>query len=54
MRGAHDSGDIVFKLNRKSDYLMPMNVVMPGGWEVRLVFTRGEEVLFRGALKFHV
>ena len=54
MRGAHDSGDIAFKLNRKGDYLMPMNVVMPGGWEVRLVFTRGEEVLFRGALKFHV
>ena len=54
MRGAHDSGDIAFKLNRKGDYLLPMNVVMPGEWEVRLVFTRGEEVVFRGALKFHV
>jgi hypothetical protein len=50
MRGAHDSGDIAFKLNRKGDYLMPVNVVMPGGWEVRLVFTRGRRL--PRALKF--
>ena len=54
MRGAHDSGDVAFRLNRKGDYLMPLNVVMPGDWEIRLVFARGDEVVFRGALRFHV
>ena len=54
MRGGHDSGDVAFKLNRKGDFLLPVNVVMPGEWEIRLVFSRGDEVVFRGALKFHV
>ena len=54
MRGAHDSGDVAFKLNRNGDYLLPVNIVMPGEWEVRLVFSRGDEVVFRGALKFDV
>jgi hypothetical protein len=54
MRGAHDSGDVAFKLNRKGDYLLPVNIVMPGEWEIRLVFMRGDEVVFRGALKFDV
>jgi hypothetical protein len=54
MRGAHDSGDVAFKLNRKGDYLLPVNIVMPGEWEIRLVFSKGDEVVFRGVLKFDV
>ncbi len=54
MRGAHDSGVVPFKLNKKGDYLLPVNVVMPGEWEVRLVFSMGEEVLFRGRFGFKV
>ena len=30
MSGAHDSGEVPFKLNRKGDYLLPVNIVMPG------------------------
>ncbi len=54
MRGAHDSGEVAFKLNRKGDYLLPVNIVMPGGWEVQLTFSRTNIVIFRGRLLFDV
>ncbi len=54
MRGAHDSGEVAFKTNRAGDYLMPVNVVMPGDWEVLLTFSRNGIVIFRGRLAFDV
>jgi len=54
MRGAHDSGEVAFKLNKKGDYLLPVNIVMPGDWEVRLTFSRTKIVIFRGRLTFDV
>ena len=54
MKGAHDSGEVAFKLNKKGDYLLPVNVVMPGEWEVLLTFSRTKVVLFRGRLTFSV
>lgn len=54
MRGAHDSGEVPFKLNKKGDYLMPVNIVMPGEWEVRVTFSRNKIDLFRGRLTFTV
>jgi hypothetical protein len=54
MRGAHDSGEVAFKLNKKGDYLMPVNIVMPGDWEVRLAFSRNKVVIFRGRVVFGV
>ncbi|MGB8959846.1 MAG: FixH family protein [Candidatus Aminicenantales bacterium] len=54
MRGAHDSGEVAFKTNKAGDYLMPVNVVMPGEWEVRLTFSRNGIVIFRGRIRFDV
>ncbi len=54
MRGAHDSGEVAFRTNKAGDYLLPVNVVMPGDWEVRLTFTRDGEVIFRGRIAFDV
>lgn len=54
MRGHHDSGDVPFKLNKKRDYLLPVNVVMPGEWEVRLTFTKDKQVIFTGGIHFDV
>jgi hypothetical protein len=54
MAGAHDSGDQEFKLNKKGDYLLPVNVVMPGEWEIKLTFKRGETTVVRGAFRFDV
>jgi hypothetical protein len=54
MKGAHDSGEVPFKLNKKGDYLLPVNVVMPGEWEVKLVFLKGKEPVYRGRITFKV
>jgi hypothetical protein len=54
MVGAHDSGDQEFKLNRMGDYLLPVNIVMPGEWEIKLTFKRGETTVVRGAFRFNV
>jgi hypothetical protein len=54
MRGAHDSGEVSFKNNKAGDYLLPVNVVMPGDWEVRLTFSRNGIVIFRGRIAFDV
>ena len=54
MRGAHDSGEVAFKTNRAGDYLLPVNVAMPGDWEVLLTFSRNGIVIFRGRLNFDV
>jgi hypothetical protein len=54
MRGAHYSGDHPFRVSKKGDYLLPVDVVMPGDWEIRLIFSKGSHVLFRGALTFGI
>ena len=54
MKGAHDSGEVPFKLNKKGDYLLPVNVAMPGEWEVKLIFMNDKEVVFRGRFAFKV
>jgi hypothetical protein len=54
MRGAHDSGDVEFKLNKKDDYLLPVNIVMPGGWEIRLTFLKDGKPIFYGSIRFDV
>lgn len=48
MKGAHDSGDRSFALSRKGDYLLPIDIVMPGVWEIRLSVLRKGTVIFRG------
>lgn len=54
MAGAHDSGEQQFKLNKKNDYLLPVNLVMPGEWEVKLTFLKDDLPVFRGRFKFDV
>jgi len=54
MSGAHDSGDMFFKLNQKGIYLLPINIVMPGQWEVKLKFIQNEKIVYRGNFKLSV
>jgi len=54
MKGAHESGDHSFKLSKKGDYLLPIDIVMPGGWEVRFTFSKDGKVIFRGGYQFNV
>jgi len=54
MRGAHDTGDRPLKLSKNGAYLLPIDVVMPGDWEIRLTFSRDGKVVFRGSYQFDV
>jgi hypothetical protein len=54
MKGAHSSGEQLFKMNKKGDYLLPVNVVMPGDWEVVLTFFKDKKPIFTGSARFNV
>lgn len=53
MSGAHDA-EAAFKQNKKGDYLLPVNFVMPGEWEIRLTFKKDGKVLYLGSFKLNV
>src|SRR3990172_2766032 len=48
MKGAHETGDRAFTLSKKGVYLLPINIVMPGDWEIRLTIMKSGKVLLRG------
>lgn len=54
MSGAHETGDKAFSLSNKGDYLLPINIVMPGDWEIRLSVIKEGKVIFRGRYNFNV
>jgi hypothetical protein len=54
MKGAHETGEQPFKLSKKGDYLLPINIVMPGDWEIRLTLLKEGKVIFRGSYQFDV
>jgi hypothetical protein len=54
MRGAHSTGDKEFALSAKGVYLLPVRLVMPGDWEVRLTFARKGKTVFHGAYLFDI
>lgn len=54
MRGAHDSGEVEFKTNKVNNYLLPVNIVMPGEWEVRATFSLNGAPVFHGSITFKI
>jgi hypothetical protein len=54
MKGAHSSGNQMFKTNKKGDYLLPVNVVMPGEWEIVLNFLKDKKPIYTGSVRFNV
>ena len=54
MKGAHETGDRAFTVSKKGDYLLPIPIVMPGDWEIRLIISREGRVIFRGRYNFDV
>ncbi len=54
MKGAHETGDRPFKLSKKGDYLLPIDIVMPGDWEIRVTLSKEGKVIFRGSYQFDV
>ena len=54
MRGERKTGDRPFVLSNKGDYLLPIDIVMPGDWEIRLTILKEGKVIFRGSYNFDV
>ena len=54
MGGAHETGDKAFRLSNKGDYLLPINIVMPGDWEIRLTLSKEGKIIYRGRYNFNV
>jgi hypothetical protein len=54
MRGAHGTGDRPFQLSKKGEYLLPISIVMPGYWEIKLTVVKTGKVIFRGRYNFNV
>jgi hypothetical protein len=52
MRGAHSTGDKKFSLSARGVYLLPVPLVMPGGWEFRFTFEKNGKAVLRGAYRF--
>lgn len=50
MRGGHS----VFMLSKKGEYLTPVDITMPGDWEIKLTIVKDGKVIFRGSHKFDV
>lgn len=54
MRGAHSTGEKDFALSAKGVYLFPVQLVMPGDWEIRIVFVKDGKTVLRGAHLFDI
>ncbi|MRR16939.1 MAG: hypothetical protein EG826_10830 [Deltaproteobacteria bacterium] len=54
MSGAHETGDRAFTLSKKGDYLLPISIVMPGDWEIRLTVIKDGKPIFMGRYNFDV
>jgi len=54
MSGMHDTPETNFKLNKKGDYLFPVDVVMPGTWQVSLKIFKDKKPVSSGVILFDV
>jgi hypothetical protein len=54
MRGHHAAGPDKIKTNKKNEYLMPVDFVMPGGWEIILTFQRDGEDVYTGEILVNI
>lgn len=52
MRGAHSSGPKPFALSAKGVYLLPVQLVMPGDWEIAFTFEKNGATVLRGIYLF--
>ena len=49
-----NSGKVAFFQNKKKDYLLPINVTMPGKWEVTVTVKKGRKTVLTGLIDFDV
>ncbi len=51
---AHDSGEVLFQMNKKGDYLLPAQISMPGLWQIVLRIKHGGKQILVGKIIFEV
>ncbi|HOZ01080.1 MAG TPA: FixH family protein [Candidatus Syntrophosphaera sp.] len=54
MRGAHDTGDQPMMVNKKKTYVIPVNLVMLGDWEVELNFRQNGKIIYTGYIQLNL
>ena len=54
MRGHHSSGPASFRKNKDGDYLLPLNSVMRGKWEIFLQFKEEDNIIYEGAIYINI
>lgn len=52
MRGAHSTGNRDFAVSAKGFYLLPVRIVMPGDWEMKLMFEKDGVSILNGTYLF--
>ncbi|MFA5975773.1 MAG: hypothetical protein WC859_06345 [Elusimicrobiota bacterium] len=50
----HDSGPVPVQLNKKGDYLLPVQISMPGSWQIVLRIKRAGKPVLSGKIDFAV
>lgn len=54
MKGAHASGDMKLKPNKKGELLVPVNFVMPGIWQIDLKFMKDGKQAYLGSFQVRI
>jgi len=54
MKGSHDTGDKALKQNKKGDYMIPVNFMMLGDWEILLKFSKANKLLSKAAINLEI
>jgi hypothetical protein len=54
MKGAHETGERTFQQSRRGDYVLPVSIVMPGDWEIRVVVIKDGNPIFWGRYNFDI
>jgi hypothetical protein len=54
MKGMHGSGLKKLLLNQKGSYLIPLDFVMPGVWEIKITMKKDEQEVFSGVVKIEI
>lgn len=50
----HDSGPVKFQLNKKGDYLLPVNIVMAGEWQLLIRLKNKKDEVYAGSYRFNI
>lgn len=54
MGSAHNSGWQAFFVNKKNDYLLPIDLVMRGEWDINVVFYKGNSKYAPAKIKINI